>query len=118
MIAVLLLQGIDSLTADAQHALRKTMENYNATCRLILCGNSISNIIPAIRSRCLHIRVPAPSIEDICRILTFVCKKEGINLPETLAYNIATKSNRNLRRAILMCEACRVQQLVILVSLF
>ncbi|KAK6641257.1 Subunit of heteropentameric Replication factor C (RF-C) [Polyplax serrata] len=107
---ILLLQGVDGLTTDAQHALRKTMENYNATCRLILCGNSVSNIIPAIKSRCLHIRVPAPTYEDIIKIMLFICKKEGIQLPETLAYNIAQKSGRNLRRAILMCEACRVQQ--------
>lgn len=108
--SVLLLQGVDALTADAQHALRKTMENNSATCRIILCGNSISNVIPAIRSRCLHIRVPAPSIEEICKVLLLISKKEGIQLPETLAYKIATKSERNLRRAILMCEACRVQQ--------
>ena len=39
-----------------------------------------------------------------------VCKKEGLALPAELAQRIAEKSGRNLRRALLMCETCRVQQ--------
>jgi replication factor C subunit 3/5 len=39
-----------------------------------------------------------------------VAKKEGCNLPADLAMRIAVKANRNLRRALLMTEACKVQQ--------
>lgn len=107
---VVLLTEVDKLTKDAQHALRRTMEKYMATCRLILCCNSISKIIGPIQSRCLSVRVPAPSIEDICHVLSSVCKKEGLNLPPELAQRLAEKSGRNLRKALLMCESCRVQQ--------
>ncbi|TRZ16343.1 hypothetical protein HGM15179_010765 [Zosterops borbonicus] len=107
---VVLLTEVDKLTKDAQHALRRTMEKYMATCRLILCCNSMSKIIGPIQSRCLAVRVPAPSIEDICHVLSSVCKKEGLTLPQELAQRIAEKSGRNLRKALLMCESCRVQQ--------
>jgi len=107
---VVILMETDRLTKDAQHALRRTMEKYVGSCRLILCCNSTGKVIPAIRSRCLGVRVAAPSKEEITRSLYTVCKKECLNLPEGLAQKIADKCKGNLRRALLMCEACRVQQ--------
>jgi len=107
---VVLLNEVDKLTKDAQHALRRTMEKYMATCRVILCTNSTSKVIPAIRSRCLAVRVAAPSIDDMVTVMQSVAKKEGCQLPTSLAKRIAEKSGRNLRKAILMTEACKVQQ--------
>ncbi|XP_046743005.1 replication factor C subunit 3 isoform X1 [Diprion similis] len=107
---IILLTNVDQLTKDAQHALRRTMEKYMATCRIILCANSTSRVLPAIRSRCLGIRIPAPKINEITTILESICKREGLTIPHELAIRIAEASERNLRRAILMLEACKVQQ--------
>lgn len=106
---VVLITDADNLTKDAQHALRRTMEKYISNCRIILCASSISKVIPAIRSRCLCVRVAAPTHDEIVSIITQVCAKESLKLHPTLAEKIAQKSDRNLRRAILMCEACRVE---------
>jgi replication factor C subunit 3/5 len=105
---VIILTEVDKLTKEAQHALRRTMEKYMATCRIILCCNSTSRVIPAVRSRCLSLRVPAPTIEQISSIIKHVCKQESISIPNELVQRIAIKSNRNLRRALLMCETAYV----------
>ena len=47
---------------------------------------------------------------QICHVLQYVAKKEHISLPPELATRIATQSGRNLRRAVLMMETCKVEQ--------
>ncbi|KAK6160225.1 hypothetical protein DH2020_003606 [Rehmannia glutinosa] len=146
---VLVLNEVDKLSREAQHSLRRTMEKYSSSCRLILCCNSSSKVTEAIRSRCLNMRISAPtegeivgSIVDfstscaaefmryqkvsgnpeainmissalcimIVKVLEFIGKKEGLQLPSGFADRIAQQSNRSLRRAILSFETCRVQQ--------
>ncbi|KAH0923524.1 hypothetical protein HID58_023542, partial [Brassica napus] len=106
---VLVLNEVDKLSREAQHSLRRTMEKYSSSCRLILCCNSSSKVTEAIKSRCLNVRINAPSQEEIVKVLEFVAKKESLQLPHGFAVRIAEKSNRSLRRAILSLETCRVQ---------
>ncbi|KAK4404624.1 Replication factor C subunit [Sesamum angolense] len=107
---VLVLNEVDKLSREAQHSLRRTMEKYSASCRLILCCNSSSKVTEAVRSRCLNMRINAPREEEIVNVLEFIGKKEGLQLPSGFANRIAQQSNRSLRRAILSFETCRVQQ--------
>ncbi|KAJ7566381.1 hypothetical protein O6H91_02G100000 [Diphasiastrum complanatum] len=107
---VLVLNEVDKLSKEAQHSLRRTMEKYSAACRLVLCCNSASKVIEAVRSRCLNVRITAPAEDEIVKVLLHVAKKEGLQLSPAFAGRIAFHSNRNLRRAILSLEACKVHQ--------
>ncbi|KAM1575337.1 hypothetical protein PS2_031648 [Malus domestica] len=107
---ILVLNEVDKLSREAQHSLRRTMEKYSAYCRLILCCNSSSKVTEAIRSRCLNVRINAPTEDQIVKVLEFIGKKEALQLPSGFTARIAEKSNRSLRRAILSLETCRVQQ--------
>jgi replication factor C subunit 3/5 len=59
------LMDCDQLSRQAQAALRRTMEKYATSCRLILCCNSQSKVIEPVRSRCLGIRVAAPTETEV-----------------------------------------------------
>jgi len=105
----IVISNADRLTKDAQHALRRTMEENLTSCRLILCAESSSRIIGPIKSRCLLIRVAAPKHEDIESILMSIGAKEKCEpfLTKDVAHTVAVESGRNLRRALLMLETMK-----------
>jgi len=106
---VVVIDEAGSLSMDAQAALRRTMERYMKTCRIILTCDSASKIIPPLRSRCLAIRVGAPTNEEVQMVLQKAASAEGVKLPPELACKIAEKTNRDLRRALLMLETSHAQ---------
>ena len=77
---------------------------------MILVCNSPSKIIEPVRSRCLAIRVPCASPEDISNVLLNVCKKENFQCPPEVTMKMAIQSDLNIRRALLMLETSRMQQ--------
>lgn len=109
---VVVINEADSLSRDAQAALRRTMEKYSPNLRLILLANSTAGIIAPIRSRTLLVRVAAPTEAEICEVLKNAAAKEGWKDVPVLNERIARESGRNLRRALLMFEAVYAQKYV------
>ncbi|OSD06429.1 P-loop containing nucleoside triphosphate hydrolase protein [Trametes coccinea BRFM310] len=106
---VVVIHEADALTRDAQAALRRTTEKYMSNMRLILCANSTSKLIAPIRSRCLLMRVAAPNPEEMQTVLDFVAKREGFSIPEDTVKLIAEDSEGNMRKALLVLEALKMQ---------
>ncbi len=79
---VIFLDEADSLTSDAQAALRRTMEKYSLTCRFVLSCNYSSRIIPPIQSRCSVLRFGPLSDNDIKIYIRRVAEAEGLNITE------------------------------------
>lgn len=106
-----IINEADSLTRDAQAALRRTMEKYSKNLRIILLATSVANIISPIKSRTLLVRVAAPTTEEIGAVIQSVAKKEKIQIPTNeadqarLFNKISNTAHRNLRKALLMFEA-------------
>ncbi|KAI0710157.1 P-loop containing nucleoside triphosphate hydrolase protein [Earliella scabrosa] len=106
---VVVIHEADSLTRDAQAALRRTMEKYMSNMRLVLCANSTSKLIAPIRSRCLLMRVAAPNADEMQTVLDYVGKREGFAIPEETARLISADAGGNMRKAILVLEALKMQ---------
>ncbi|KAJ1630254.1 replication factor C subunit 3 [Pavlovales sp. CCMP2436] len=105
---VVVLNEVDNLSKEAQHALRRTMEKYITTCRIMMTCNNACRVIAPIRSRCLCVRIAAPSAEQIAMVLHQTARKEALTLPNELAERLALQAHGNLRKALLTLEAARV----------
>ena len=109
LFLVVVINEADFLSRDAQSALRRTMEKYMGNLRIILCANSTSKIIAPIRSRCLLMRVAAPSEEEMGKVLRHVAKREKFNLPTEIEQGVVREAGGNLRKALLVLEALKTQ---------
>jgi len=98
------------LSKEAQAALRRTMEKYISKCRLILICENLGRVIPPIRSRCLMIRVAAPSEIEVQGVLEKISKKENMFNQEGLCAKIAKECERNLRRSVIQLQTCKMQK--------
>ena len=65
---IICLDEADSLTKEAQQALRRTMERFSSSCRFILACNEMSKIIDPIQSRCVIFKFK-PLKEQSLRLL-------------------------------------------------
>ncbi|MFP4645364.1 MAG: replication factor C small subunit [Candidatus Woesearchaeota archaeon] len=95
---IIYLDECDSLTKEAQQALRRTMENYTSTCRFILSCNYSSKIIDPIQSRCAVFKFKPLSKEDIYTVIDTIAKNEGLSIDEKTKETIYKASNGDLRR--------------------
>ncbi|MBN2153717.1 MAG: replication factor C small subunit [Candidatus Lokiarchaeota archaeon] len=102
---ILVLDEADNMTAAAQHALRRTMENFTKSCRFILICNYSNRIIAPIQSRCAVLRFTPLSDEDIAKRLRLISEKEGINLTKKGGDAILYVSGGDCRKAVNVLQA-------------
>ncbi|MBW2985110.1 replication factor C small subunit [Candidatus Woesearchaeota archaeon] len=95
---IIFLDECDALTKEAQQALRRTMENYTATCRFILSCNYSSKIIDPIQSRCAVFRFKSLSDKDLGTIIDIIAKKEKLNLSKAVKDAFVSVSEGDCRR--------------------
>jgi replication factor C small subunit len=96
---VIFLDEADSLTSDAQAALRRTMERYTQTCRFILSCNYSSKIIPPIQSRCAVFRFRPLGEADVRSYLERIAEGEGVEVAEDGFAAVCSLAAGDLRKA-------------------
>lgn len=103
---IILLDESDSLTRDAQQALRRTMEQYSNTCRFILSCNYSSKIIDPIQSRCTVFRFKPLNDEDINKIIDRISKEEKLKVDEKAREALVYVSSGDARRLENVMQSC------------
>jgi len=104
LFKIVIINKLDNLSYYAQASLRRTMEIYSDTCKFIFVCDQLSKINEQLRSRCIMLRVPLPTNEQILDIILKISHNEQIIL-EPWEYNdIIKKSEYKINTAILLLE--------------
>ena len=97
---IIFLDEADSLTNDAQNALRRTMELYVNVTRFILSANYSSRIIEPIQSRCSVFRFRPLGSSECTEMIERVAKGQKLKVDEKAMEALLYVSEGDMRRAI------------------
>ena len=103
---IIFLDECDSLTREAQQALRRTMEHYTHSTRFILSCNYISKVLDPIQSRCVVFKFKPLPKEDVLGIIDGIAQKEGITVTDEAKEALYTVSNGDCRRLENIMQSC------------
>ncbi|KAK9470872.1 P-loop containing nucleoside triphosphate hydrolase protein [Dipodascopsis tothii] len=97
---IVILDEADSMTAQAQQALRRTMEIYSATTRFAFACNQSNKIIEPLQSRCAILRYSRLTDEQVLRRLMEIIKAEDVQYSEDGVAALIFAAEGDMRQAI------------------
>ena len=101
---IIILDEADSMTDEAQDALRVIIEKYSSVTRFCFICNYISKITDAIKSRCSAIYFKRLNNDCMIKKLNDIAKKEKMILSQDIINTIIEVSNGDMRKAIMMLQ--------------
>ncbi len=105
---IVFLDEADSLTDDAQAALRRTMEQFSGQTRFILSCNYSSRIIDPIQSRCAVFRFQPLGADAVAETIEEIADDENIAITEDGLEALVYVADGDMRRAINALQAAAV----------
>jgi len=102
---IIFLDEADALTADAQAALRRTMEQFSGNTRFILSCNYSSQIIDPIQSRCTVFRFSPLSDGAVEERVREIAATEGIEVTDDGVAALVYAADGDMRAAINALQA-------------
>ena len=102
---IIVLDEADSMTQDAQSALRRTMETYSRITRFCLVCNYVTRIIDPLASRCSKFRFKSLDKGNAARRLEDIAQVEGVRLEDGVLDALVRCSEGDLRKAITFLQS-------------
>ena len=103
---LIVLDECDSMTADAQSALRRVIENYSRVTRFCLICNYVTRIIEPLASRCAKFRFKTLPAEAMIGRLQHIAALEHVNCAPGALEKIMDVSGGDMRRAVTFLQSC------------
>ncbi|KAI9725190.1 MAG: Subunit of heteropentameric Replication factor C (RF-C) [Chrysothrix sp. TS-e1954] len=102
---IIVLDEADSMTQDAQSALRRTMETYSRITRFCLVCNYVTRIIDPLASRCSKFRFKSLESGDARKRVEDIAKLEGVPLEDGVSDALVKYAEGDLRKAITFLQS-------------
>ncbi|KAK4565345.1 Subunit of heteropentameric Replication factor C (RF-C) [Recurvomyces mirabilis] len=102
---IIVLDEADSMTQDAQSALRRTMETYSKITRFCLICNYVTRIIDPLASRCSKFRFKSLDEGNAGKRLQDIAKLENVPLEDGVVDTLLRCSEGDLRKAITFLQS-------------
>ncbi|KAK2748362.1 hypothetical protein FQN57_001020 [Myotisia sp. PD_48] len=102
---IVILDEADSMTHDAQAALRRTMEKYSRITRFCLVCNYVTRIIDPLASRCSKFRFKALDGSAAGNRLVQIAEVEKLTLADGVIDTLLKYSDGDLRKAITFMQS-------------
>ncbi|KAL1603918.1 nuclear protein localization protein 4 [Paraconiothyrium brasiliense] len=102
---IIVLDEADSMTQDAQSALRRTMETYSKMTRFCLVCNYVTRIIDPLASRCSKFRFKSLDQGNAVKRVEDIAKLEGVHLDQGVSEELVRVAEGDLRKAITFLQS-------------
>jgi len=102
---IIILDEADSMTQDAQSALRRTMETYSKITRFCLICNYVTRIIDPLASRCSKFRFKMLDQGNAKKRLEEIAGNENVRLEDGAVDTLIRCSEGDLRKAITFLQS-------------
>jgi replication factor C subunit 2/4 len=102
---IVVLDEADSMTQDAQSALRRTMETYSKMTRFCLVCNYVTRIIDPLASRCSKFRFKSLDQANAVARVDDIARLEGVKLAPGVSEVLVKIAEGDLRKAITFLQS-------------
>ena len=106
---MIILDEVDSMTQDAQFALRRIIEKFARNVRFVLICNFSQKIIPALQSRCTKFAFKPLPVEEMRVALYRVIEGEHYSASNEACDALLKLAGGDMRRAISLLQAASMR---------
>ena len=97
---LIILDEADSITSKAQNLLSNIISEFRHNTRFVFICNDCSQIIESIQSRCMIIKYPKISINNLQFKIEYICNQENIPYDKDSIDTLLFVSDNDIRQAI------------------